>query len=74
MARVLRPGGRFVVTFSNRWFRRRHPGLGGMHEFEAPGLVMEYFLRDGAADSLQTLVDARAPRPAGDKYATRRRH
>lgn len=72
VARVLRPGGRFVVTFSNRWFPPKAIRVWeGMHEFERPGLVMEYFLRDGAFDSLQTWSMRGLARPAGDRYAAR---
>ncbi len=72
VARVLRPGGRFIVTFSNRWFPPKAiHAWEGMHEFERPGLVMEYFLRDGAFNGLQTWSMRGLPRPADDKYADR---
>jgi SAM-dependent methyltransferase len=72
VARVLRPGGRFIVTFSNRWFPPKAIRVwDGMHEFERPGLVMEYFLRDGLFARLETWSMRGLPRPAGDKYADR---
>lgn len=72
VARVLRPGGRFVVTFSNRWFPPKAiRAWEGMHEFERPGLVMEYFLRDGLFSELETWSVRGLPRPADDKYADR---
>ena len=72
VARVLRPGGRFVVTFSNRWFPPKAiRAWEGMHEFERPGLVMEYFLRDGLFADLETWSIRGLPRPANDKYADR---
>lgn len=70
VARILRPGGRFVVTFANRWFPPKVIRLWeGMHEFERPGLVLEYFLRDGLFDGLETWSIRGLPRPADDKYA-----
>ena len=72
VARVLRPGGRFVVTFSNRWFPPKAIRVWeGMHEFERAGLVMEYFLRDGLFADLETWSIRGLPRPAQDKYADR---
>lgn len=72
VARVLRPGGRFIVTFSNRWFPPKAIRIWeGMHEFERPGLVLEYFLRDGLFDELETWSIRGLPRPADDKYADR---
>jgi SAM-dependent methyltransferase len=72
VARVLRPGGRFVVTFSNRWFPPKViRAWEGMHEFERPGMVLEYFLRDGLFSGLETWSVRGLPRPADDKYAAR---
>ncbi|MGB5639589.1 MAG: methyltransferase domain-containing protein, partial [Sedimenticolaceae bacterium] len=73
VARVLRPGGRFIVTFSNRWFPPKVINVWeAIHEFERPGLVMEYFLRDGMFENLETWSIRGLPRPADDKYADRR--
>ena len=70
VARVLRPGGRFVITFSNRWFPPKVIRVWeGIHEFERPGLILEYFLRDGLFDRLETWSVRGLPRPADDKYA-----
>ena len=72
VARVLRPGAPFVVTFSNRWFPPKTIRVWeGMHEFERPGLVLEYFLRDGLFGDLETWSIRGLPRPADDKYANR---
>ena len=69
VARVLRPGGTFVLTFSNRWFPpkviRIWPEL---HEFERMGLVLEYFLRTGKFNALNTFSSRGWPRPETDKY------
>jgi len=73
VARVLKPGGRFVVTFSNRWFPPKVIGTWeNLHEFERPGLVLEYFHRDGLFGELETWTLRGLPRPADDKYADRR--
>lgn len=70
VARVLRPGGRFVVTFSNRWFPPKVVrAWEWAHEFERPGLVLEYFLRDGLFNELETWSIRGLPRPCDDKYA-----
>jgi len=72
VARVLRPGGRFVVTFSNRWFPTKAIWLWeGLHEFERPGLVLEYFLESGLFTALETWSLRGLPRPPDDKYADR---
>lgn len=69
MVRVLRPGGVFAVTFSNRWFPpkaiRIWPGL---HEFERMGLVLEYFMGSGEFEDLHTFSSRGWPRPESDKY------
>lgn len=70
VARVLRPGGKFVVSFSNRWFPPKAIQLWeDLHPFERMGLVLEYFLRAGAYARLQTFSLVGLPRPADDKYA-----
>ncbi|MDJ0739480.1 MAG: class I SAM-dependent methyltransferase [Gammaproteobacteria bacterium] len=72
VARMLRPGGRFIITFSNRWFPPKViRAWERMHEFERPGLVLEYFLRDGLYDGLETWSIRGLPRPADDRYADR---
>jgi SAM-dependent methyltransferase len=73
VARVLRPGGRFIVTFSNRWLPPKVINAWeNMHEFERPGLVLEYFLRGGLFGELETWSMRGLPRPSDDKYADRR--
>ena len=70
VARVLKPGGVFVVTFSNRWFPPKVVHVWEqIHEFERVGLVMEYFLRSGAFKDLGTYSMRGLPRPRDDKYA-----
>ena len=70
VARVLKPGGVFVVSFSNRWFPPKVISIWEtIHEFERMGLVMEYFLRSGRFDRLGTYSMRGLPRPRDDKYA-----
>lgn len=71
VARVLKPGGKFVVTFSNRWFPPKVVHIWEqIHEFERVGLVMEYFLRSGAFTDLGTYSMRGLPRPKDDKYVS----
>ncbi|MBW2514494.1 MAG: methyltransferase domain-containing protein, partial [Deltaproteobacteria bacterium] len=68
-ARVLKPGGYMVITFSNRWFPTKAIRLWTeLHEFERMGLVLEYFRRTQAFDDLHTYSMRGLPRPHGDKY------
>jgi SAM-dependent methyltransferase len=69
VARILAPGGVFIVTFSNRWFPPKAISLwANCHEFERLGLVTEYFLQSGKYDKLHTWSMRGYPRPADDKY------
>ena len=69
VARVLKPGGVFAVTFSNRWFPEKAVRIWkDLHAFERMGLVMEYFLQSGQYESLSTVSMRGYPRPYGDKY------
>ncbi|MDX1764885.1 MAG: methyltransferase domain-containing protein [bacterium] len=69
VARVLKPGGPFVVTFSNRWFPPKVIRLWKeLHEFERVGLVLDYFKRSGRFQNLQTLSLRGYPRPETDKH------
>jgi SAM-dependent methyltransferase len=70
VGRVLKPGGAFVVTFSNRWFPPKTIQVWEqIHEFERVGLVLEYFLRSGVFTDLGTYSMRGLPRPRNDKYA-----
>ncbi len=70
--RVLKPGGRFILTFSNRWFPPKVVKIWqDIHEFERPELVLEYFLKAGGYDNLETWSLRGLPRPQDDKYARR---
>lgn len=68
--RVLKTGGRFIVTFSNRWFPPKVVRVWkGVHEFERMGLVLEYFHKAGGFTNLETWSIRGLPRPTDDKYA-----
>lgn len=69
--RVLKPGGIFVVTFSNRWFSPKAINIWPeLHEFERMGLVLEFFLKSDLYTNLHTHSMRGLPRPADDKYAS----
>lgn len=69
-ARMLKPGGRFILTFSNRWFQPKVVKIWqDLHEFERMGLVLEYFLQAGGFVNLETWSLRGLSRPREDKYA-----
>jgi SAM-dependent methyltransferase/FKBP-type peptidyl-prolyl cis-trans isomerase 2 len=69
VARVLKPGGLFIHTFSNRWFPPKVIKIWTeVMEWERPGLVLECFLRSGAYDNLHTFSARGWPRPKTDRY------
>ncbi|MEO1784479.1 methyltransferase domain-containing protein [Thermodesulfobium sp. 4217-1] len=66
--RILRPGGVFIVTISNRWFAPKAIKIWqDLHEFERVGMVLEYFIQSGFGN-INTLSIRGYPRPEGDKY------
>ncbi len=70
VARVLKAGGRFITTFSNRWFPPKAIHVWQeTHEFERMGIVLAYFHASEAFDHLETFSMRGLPRPADDKYA-----
>lgn len=71
VARVIEPGGKFVVTFSERWFPTKAITLWAqLHPFERMQLVLEYFRDSGLFEDLHTYSKRGLPRPAGDKYSS----
>ncbi len=67
--RILRPGGPFVLTFSNRWFPPKVVRIWTeLHEFERMGYVLEIFLRTGLFEELGTYSMRGLPRPTDDRY------
>ncbi len=70
--RILKPGGVFVLTFSNRWFPPKAVRIWTMlHEFERMGLVLEYFYRTGGYANFETYSISGFPRPEHDRYYPR---
>ncbi len=73
LARVLRPAAPLVVTFSDRWFPPKVTRVWQFaHPFERPGLVLEYFLREGRFRDLHSYSLRGLPRPPGDPYSKQR--
>ena len=69
LARVLRPNGFLIVTFSNRRFSPKVIRIWEqLHEFERMGLVLEYFQNTENFKDLKTYSVRGLPRPWGDKY------
>lgn len=69
MADVLRPGGLFIVAFSNRWIPEKVTQIWKeLHDFERLGLVAEYFQGTGRYENIKTLSYRGYPRPLKDKY------
>lgn len=70
VARVLKPGGLFLVVFSNRFFPAKVVKMWREgSELERQILVEDYFRSAAAFDSLEVFVSRGRPRPEGDKYA-----
>ena len=70
IARVLKPGAPFALTFSDRWFPPKAIELWSeLHPFERLGLVLQYFQHAGAYGDLGTESVQGLPRPEDDKYA-----
>ncbi|MEW5770558.1 MAG: methyltransferase domain-containing protein [Pseudomonadota bacterium] len=73
-ARVLRPGGVFAVSFSDRWFPPKAVRVWTeLHPFERLAWVLDLFLRAGFTD-LHTETLRGLLRPPDDKYAEQRVH
>lgn len=70
VARVLKPGAPFIVSFSERWFPPKVIAIWQeMHPFERMGLVLDYFQKTERFYNLGTESLRGLPRPADDKYA-----
>ena len=69
IGRILKPGGTFIVTFSNRWFPEKVINIWkDLHEFERMGLVMDYFQKSDMFTDLETYSVRSLARPTSDKY------
>jgi SAM-dependent methyltransferase len=70
--RILRPGGVFAISFSDRWFPPKAIRVwSALHPFERMGLVLS-LLRLAGFDDLHTESRRGAKRPDDDKYIGRR--
>lgn len=70
VARVLKPGGRFTVGFSNRWFPEKAiASWKDLHDFERIGLVLDFFRTSHRFQGMETYSVRGYPRPSEDKYA-----
>jgi SAM-dependent methyltransferase len=71
VGRVLKPGGRFLVVFSNRMFPQKAAKVWReAGEDERILLVEELFERAGAFERTNLFVSKEKPRPKDDKYAS----
>lgn len=71
--RVLKPGGIFISTFSNRWFPTKAIQIWSeLHEFERLGLVTQWYRQAGFGD-LHTYSARGWPRPPDDAHAATQR-
>ncbi len=74
IARVSRPGGIFITTFSDRWFPGKQiEPWADLHRFERLGLVLDYYLKSGQFDNLHTASILGLPRPVTDRHITKTR-
>jgi SAM-dependent methyltransferase len=70
--RVLKPGGRFVVTFSDRWFPPKAIRVWAeLHPYERLGMVL-WLLREAGFADLHSETLRGLKRPEDDKYAAER--
>jgi SAM-dependent methyltransferase len=71
VARVLRPGAPFLLTFSERWFPPKVARIWTeLHPFERMGLALAYFRGAGGYTALNTESVRGLLRPEDDKYAS----
>lgn len=69
VARVIRPGGICIITFSDRWFPGKEIApWSDLHPFERLGLVLDFFVQTQAFTDLHTETIRGLPRPHSDKY------
>ncbi|HJU11906.1 MAG TPA: class I SAM-dependent methyltransferase [Candidatus Binataceae bacterium] len=67
VARVLRPGGPFIVTFSNRMFPTKAIALWQMaNEQQRPEIVRRYFAEAGGFEKIDVIDHSRRPGPQSD--------
>ncbi|RQD56871.1 MAG: class I SAM-dependent methyltransferase [Desulfonatronovibrio sp. MSAO_Bac4] len=68
-SRILKPGGAFIVGFSNRWFPAKVTELWQeLHEFERIGFVLDLFLKTDSFENLSTTSIRNWWRPENDAH------
>jgi SAM-dependent methyltransferase len=68
--RVLVPGGKILISFSNRWFPPKVTALWlELHDFERMGLILDYLIENDNFTKLSTFSVRNWPRPADDRHA-----
>jgi SAM-dependent methyltransferase len=71
VGRVLKPGGLFLVIFSNRWFEPKVTNIWRRAtEPERVFLVERWFKEAGVFSTTRTHVSREQPRPSDDRYAS----
>jgi len=71
IARVIRPGGVFVLTFSDHWFEPKVIRIWSeLHQFERMGLVSQYFMRSEKFTDINTFSERGWPRLPDDDGET----
>jgi SAM-dependent methyltransferase len=69
VGRILRPGGLFLVIFSNRWFERKVTRIWrSADEQQRVELVEQWFEQSGMFEQTRSYVSKGKPRPPQDKY------
>jgi len=69
ISRVLVPGGKVLIGFSNRWFPPKVTRLWlEIHDFERMGLVLDHLLENGSFTELYTFSARNWPRPVNDRH------
>ena len=70
LARIIRPGGLFAATFSDRWFPGKEIApWADLHPFERQGMVLNYMLNEPEFSDIHTESMRGYPRPAGDRHS-----
>jgi len=69
VSRILKPHGRFVISFSNRWFPTKAARLwNNLHDFERIGVVIEYFIESTGFGAINTFTQRGLGRPITDRH------
>jgi len=69
VVRILKPGGVFIITISDRWFNGKEILIWSeLHAFERLGFVLDLYLKCGNFNNLKTITIRGFPRPYNDKH------